>query len=99
VIEREAFIGPHVVVLTSDRKGVRIGEGAVVGAGCVVSRNVPPRAVVVAAPTRVAGYATVSLATTDSIEEFWAGLKPPAAKARKRTPAGANTERRDVPAE
>ena len=96
VIEREAFVGPHVVVLTSDRKGVRIGEGAVVGAGSVISRNVPARAVVVAAPTMIAGYASVSLATTDSIEDFWAGLKPARTKARGNAAADADGQRPDV---
>jgi acetyltransferase-like isoleucine patch superfamily enzyme len=99
VIEREAFIGPHVVVMTSDRKEVRVGEGAVVGAGCVVSRNVAPHAVVVAAPTQVAGYATVSLATADTVEEFWAGLRPPRARTRNGAAAGPRAERRDVPTE
>jgi acetyltransferase-like isoleucine patch superfamily enzyme len=37
VIERDVFIGPHCVILPN----VRIGEGAVIRAGTVVSRNVP----------------------------------------------------------
>lgn len=38
IIEKDVFIGPHCVILPN----VRIGEGAVIKAGTVVSRNVPP---------------------------------------------------------
>src|SRR5438094_4150536 len=38
VLDNNVFIGPHCVILP----GVRIGEGAVIKAGTVVSRNVPP---------------------------------------------------------
>ncbi len=38
VIENDVFVGPHCVILPN----VRIGEGAVITAGTVVSRNVPP---------------------------------------------------------
>ena len=44
-----AWIGFNVIVL----KGVRIGEGAVVGAGSVVTRDVPPHTVVGGNPARV----------------------------------------------
>ena len=36
--------------------GVEIGEGAIVGMGAVVSKNVPPLAVVVGNPAEVVGY-------------------------------------------
>lgn len=39
VIEKDAFIGPSCTILN----GVTIGEGSVVVAGSVVTRNVPPR--------------------------------------------------------
>ena len=97
VIEREAFIGPHVILLSTNGKALRIGEGAVVGAGCVVSRNVPPRNVIMAAPTQVAGYASISLATARTIEEFWSGLKPFASKTRKGAGTDANPEPGDLP--
>lgn len=44
-----AWIGAHAVVLP----GVRIGESAVVAAGAVVSRDVPPRSLAAGVPARV----------------------------------------------
>ena len=49
VVERRASIGSGAVILG----GVRIGEGALVGAGAVVTRDVPAGAVVAGVPARV----------------------------------------------
>lgn len=49
IIEDEAWIGARVTVLP----GVRIGKGAVVGAGAVVTRDVPDYAIAVGVPARV----------------------------------------------
>lgn len=49
VIEDSVSIGPNAVVLG----GVCLGQGCQVGASCVVTKNVPPRAVVVGNPMRV----------------------------------------------
>jgi len=49
VIEDDVWIGCNSVVL----KGVTIGRGAVVGAGSVVTKNVPPYVVVGGNPARV----------------------------------------------
>jgi UDP-2-acetamido-3-amino-2,3-dideoxy-glucuronate N-acetyltransferase len=49
VVERQATLGSGAVILG----GVRIGRGALVGAGAVVTRDVPAGATVVGNPARV----------------------------------------------
>lgn len=48
-VGRGAFVGVHCVILP----GVTIGERAIVGAGSVVTRDVPPRTTAVGVPARV----------------------------------------------
>lgn len=52
VIEADCWIGAGATILG----GVRVGRGAVIGAGSVVTRDVPPYAVAVGAPARVIRY-------------------------------------------
>lgn len=49
ILECNVWLGGHVIVLP----GVRIGEGSVVGAGSVVTRDIPPRSVAVGQPAKV----------------------------------------------
>ena len=51
VVEDDASIGGRATILP----GVRIGRGAVIGAGSVVTRNVPEYAVVCGNPAKVVG--------------------------------------------
>jgi acetyltransferase-like isoleucine patch superfamily enzyme len=51
-IGADALLSAGVLVLA----GVRVGVGAVVGAGAVVTSDVPPYAITVGVPARVAGY-------------------------------------------
>lgn len=48
-IENDAWIGMNCIIL----KGVTIGEGSVIGAGSVVTKDVPPWTVVAGNPARV----------------------------------------------
>ena len=48
VIEDDVWIGSRVIVL----KGVRIGRGAVIAAGAVVTRDVPPYTIMGGVPAR-----------------------------------------------
>ena len=73
VIEKDVFIGPHCVILPN----VRIGEGAVIRAGTVVSRNVPAHAFWGSPPADFLGTATVTLTSNHSYEQFTHGLTPP----------------------
>jgi maltose O-acetyltransferase len=49
VIEDDCFIGYRSIILM----GVRVGKGSIVGAGAVVTRDVPPNTVVGGNPARV----------------------------------------------
>jgi serine acetyltransferase len=71
VIEKDVFIGPHCVILPN----VTIGEGAVIRAGTVVSRNVPPHTFWGAPSAEALGVANVPLTADHTYEEFLAGLK------------------------
>jgi serine O-acetyltransferase len=53
VLEDEVNVGANAVILTPPGRSLRIGRGARIGAGAVVTRDVPPGATVVAARTRL----------------------------------------------
>lgn len=52
VVESGASIGANATILA----GTTIGSGAMIGAGAVVTRSVPPNAIVVGNPARIVGY-------------------------------------------
>ena len=52
MIHRGASIGGGAVILP----GISVGTGAMVGAGAVVTKSVPPYAIVMGNPARVTGY-------------------------------------------
>lgn len=51
VIEDDVFIGMQAIIL----KGVRLGRGCVIGAGSIVTRDVPPGMIAAGNPARVIG--------------------------------------------
>jgi len=52
VLEQDAWLGAGVTILP----GVTVGESAIIGAGAVVTRDVPPYAIATGIPARVSGY-------------------------------------------
>jgi UDP-2-acetamido-3-amino-2,3-dideoxy-glucuronate N-acetyltransferase len=58
VVKCGASIGANATILP----GITIGERAMVGAGSVVTQNVPPDAIVTGNPAKVVGYVNVPLA-------------------------------------
>ena len=55
VIEDYVFIGPRAIILP----GVRLHKGAVIGAGAVVTKDVPEKAIVGGIPAKVIGERNV----------------------------------------
>ncbi len=51
-IGKGAWVGPQVTIF----RGIKIGEGAVIGAGSIVTHDVPPYAVAYGAPAKVIKY-------------------------------------------
>jgi acetyltransferase-like isoleucine patch superfamily enzyme len=49
IVERGASLGSNATILC----GITIGEGAIVGAGSVVTKDVPPHTIVAGNPARV----------------------------------------------
>lgn len=52
IIEDEVWIGTNAIILS----GVTIGKGAIIGAGSVVTKNIPPYAIVGGNPASIVKY-------------------------------------------
>jgi acetyltransferase-like isoleucine patch superfamily enzyme len=71
VIEDDVFVGPHCVILPN----VRIGQGSVITAGTVVSRNVPPHTYWGPPQPEALAEVTVPLTAQHSYAEFLRGMR------------------------
>lgn len=71
-IEPDVFIGPHTVILP----GVRVGRGAVVKAGSVLTRNVPPGVFWGTSSGSPLARVGVPLTRENAYEEFCRNLRP-----------------------
>lgn len=71
-IESGATIGPGAIILP----GVTIGRDAVVTAGSVVTRSVPPMTVVQGNPAKPVARCGIAMRRSASTKEFSKGLRP-----------------------
>lgn len=65
VVEKGATVGGGAVLLP----GITIGRGAMVGAGAVVTKNVPPHAIVTGSPARITGYVSSGATSNHEISK------------------------------
>jgi acetyltransferase-like isoleucine patch superfamily enzyme len=70
VIHKGASIGANATILP----GIRIGAHAMIGAGAVVTRDVPAYAIVVGNPARIRGY--VSITDSKAIQSQTGAIEP-----------------------
>lgn len=71
-IEKDAFIGPVVIILPD----VVVGRGAVVTAGSVVTKSVPPMTVVQGNPAVPVAKCGIPLVVGVKVKDFSRRLKP-----------------------
>jgi serine acetyltransferase len=71
-IEDDVYIGPGAIILPN----VRIGHGAVVTAGSVVSRSVAPMTMVQGNPAQPVARCSVPLTWDTPLKTFYLNLKP-----------------------
>ena len=66
VVQKGASIGANATILP----GVTIGQNAMVGAGAVVTKDVPPNSIVVGNPARIVNYVTGKSQSKDRISQL-----------------------------
>ncbi|HJX89922.1 MAG TPA: hypothetical protein VJ372_05460 [Pyrinomonadaceae bacterium] len=76
VLEKNAYIGPHVLLVTSEGRVLRIGEGAVVGAGCVITKDVESHTFITGEFGKAIAEVRLPLSRADRLEDFIKGLVP-----------------------
>jgi acetyltransferase-like isoleucine patch superfamily enzyme len=76
VIERRACVGPGAIVMCSSGRTLRIGEGAVISTGSIVTSNVLPQMLIAPPRSVPVARATVPFGVAESMEEFVAGMEP-----------------------
>ena len=73
IVKEGASIGANATILP----GITIGKASMIGAGAVVTRSVPPNAIVQGNPARIVGYTTTKLNDADKVQLSKDTRKPP----------------------
>ena len=76
IIKKNVWIGPNCVIAANPKQRLTIGEGAVVAASSVVTRNVEPYTFVGGAPAKLIAMVTVPMTLKTTFDAFKKGLTP-----------------------
>ena len=85
-------LGTNAVIATSGERTLTIGEGAVIGAGVVVTKSIPRHRFVASGTPVAVGDALVPLTKAATMEEFVRGLVPIRKREQTVATAGASPE-------
>lgn len=69
VLEDGVVIGANAVIITPRRRSIRIGRGAMVGAGAVVTHDVPAKSIAISPPAEIRPRAQWAPAAPGEAEE------------------------------
>ena len=76
ILKQKAWIGTGCIIIASPKQILTIGEGSVVAAGSVVTKDVPPFTLVGGVPAKPIAKVTVPMTLEGtSFEDFQAGLQ------------------------
>jgi len=78
IVRKGASIGANATLLP----GIEIGAGAMIGAGAVVTRSVPPLAIAVGNPAAITGYVDAQREERETLDSVTAATAPGTAKSR-----------------
>ncbi len=76
IIGKNVWIGACCTIAAGHGQTLTIGEGAVLAAGAVVTKDVPPFTFVAGVPAKPKMKVTVPMTLQTTLEEFKAGLRP-----------------------
>jgi serine acetyltransferase len=76
VIKQNAWIGACCLISTVNQRTLTIGEGAVIGAGSIITNSLSDRAFVKPPRAQVLATASVSMPEASNYMSFFRGLRP-----------------------
>jgi len=83
VLEKDTFVGAGCIITASDGQTLRIGEGAVLSAGSVVTSDVASQTLIAPERSKPCAQVTVPFKMETNFNEFRRGLRPLNAAQRK----------------
>lgn len=76
IIDEFAYVGPGTLVVCPAGRTIRIGKGAMIGPGCIITSSVSDNAFMAAPKSKAIAKITIPFNQAASVDEFFAGLQP-----------------------